>query len=479
MKIKKIALLVAVNMSSAPAFATNGMNLAGYGPVSESMGGVSAAYDNGNAGMINNPATLAMMQSGTSRFDIALGDLMPKVSSSGHDSSAKNFFMPAFGYVRKDGNFAWGAGVIPQGGMGTDYSNGQFWGTMSGFGTVGATPASLTTAQNTRRNMSEVGVGRLIFPLAYQVSDALNIGGSVDYVWAGMDAKWLIDGAHFADFVTGFGGQQRFGTASGSMVAALGGAGVTGLSYGYIDFEKSGKFFQQATSNGWAGNIGFTYKVSPALTIGGAYHAKTHLGDMTTKEGGATMTFSTNLFAGAPVPLSGKVTIHNFQWPETYSLGFSYKANPQWTVNADYKRINWASVMQSLKMTFAADGSAGNGGFANTSVDIEYFQRWKNQDVLQLGAEYKPSDALTLRFGTNIANNPIPDQFVSPLFPAIYKTHYTFGFGYAFSKASSFDFSYVYTPKVSVTNSAGAVGGSNQNISVGGGGWTAMYSYRF
>lgn len=488
MKIKKIALLVAVGMSSAPAFATNGMNLAGYGPVSESMGGVSAAYDNGNAGMINNPATLAMMPSGNSRLDIALGDLMPKVSSVGVNSTAKDFFMPAFGYVRKDGNLAWGAGVIPQGGMGTDYSTGSFWGTMGVFGAGSA--ADLATAQNTKRNMSEVGVGRILFPLAYQVNDNLNIGGSVDFVWAGMDTKWLIDGAHFGDLTGLGGGAHIFGTASGSLLTTVaGGIGasgpLTGLAYGYFDFERSGKFHQQATANGWAGNIGFTYKLSPQLTIGGVYHGKTSLNDMQTGDSSATMTMGAHFNAAGDmtVAVPGKVTIHNFQWPETYSLGLSYRPNSQWLVSADYKRINWAAVMKSLRMTFTADSGAANTamGIAGKSLDIDYFQNWKNQNVLQLGAEYKPNDAWTFRFGTNIANNPIPDQYVSPLFPAIYKTHYTFGFGYAFSKVSSFDFSYVYTPNVSATNNWSAAGGgtTNQNITVGGGGWTAMYSYRF
>ena len=41
------------------AFATNGMNLEGYGPIAHGMGGASMAYDNGTAAIMNNPATLA------------------------------------------------------------------------------------------------------------------------------------------------------------------------------------------------------------------------------------------------------------------------------------------------------------------------------------------------------------------------------------------------------------------------------------
>ena len=77
-----VASLFAASMIASPlAYATNGMNLAGYGPVSESMGGVSMAYDNGTAATINNPATLGFMADGTSRMDVALGDLMPDAAS--------------------------------------------------------------------------------------------------------------------------------------------------------------------------------------------------------------------------------------------------------------------------------------------------------------------------------------------------------------------------------------------------------------
>ena len=37
------------------------------------------------------------------------------------------------------------------------------------------------------------------------------------------------------------------------------------------------------------------------------------------------------------------------------------------------------------------------------------------------------NDALTLRAGLNLANNPIPDQYMNPLFPAIVKNHVTGG----------------------------------------------------
>ncbi|MDO9242838.1 MAG: outer membrane protein transport protein, partial [Rhodocyclaceae bacterium] len=191
MKLNKIAALLAVAGLSSSAFATNGMNMEGYGPIATGMGGASMAYDNGTAGLANNPATISMMKSGTARFDIAVGGLHPDVNArmtgmpdakSGGDA----YYMPAVGYVRKDGKLTYGVGVFAQGGMGTEYAADSFMAAGSG-----------TDAR------SELGVGRLIFPLAYDVSPDFTVGGSVDFVWATLDMKMAASTAQLAGMRTG------------------------------------------------------------------------------------------------------------------------------------------------------------------------------------------------------------------------------------------------------------------------------------
>src|SRR5512142_3333604 len=139
--------------------ATNGMNMEGYGPVAAAMGGASMAYDNGTAAVMNNPATLGLMKEGH-RFDAALGVLAPsvtaKVTGASADSAATAFYMPAVGYVRKSGQWAYGAGIFTQGGMGTEYAGNSFMAAGSGD-----------------KVRSEVGVGRFIVPLVYQLDDKI------------------------------------------------------------------------------------------------------------------------------------------------------------------------------------------------------------------------------------------------------------------------------------------------------------------
>ena len=187
------------------------------------------------------------------------------------------------------------------------------------------------------------------------------------------------------------------------------------------------------------------------------------------------------------MPITGQVTIKNFQWPETYGFGLAYEVDEQWNVMADFKRIKWAQVMKNFNMSFTASDTQASptltGFFGGQTLNFVYYQNWKDQEVIQLGASYKYDDSLTLRFGGNFANNPIPDDYVSPLFPAVMRNHYTAGAGYKFSKNDSVDGSFVYAPKVTVKNNwsmNGMIpGANNQEISLGGMGWQLMYSHLF
>jgi len=73
-----------------------------------------------------------------------------------------------------------------------------------------------------------------------------------------------------------------------------------------------------------------------------------------------------------------------------------------------------------------------------------------------------------------VADNPIPNEYVNPLFPATTKSHYTLGLGYMFTKNHDLNFSFVYAPEVKVTNS-----NTNVDISHSQMNWQLMYSFMF
>ena len=435
------SFLLLCSLTLVPAaHATNGMNMEGYGPIATGMGGASFAYDNGTAAVMNNPATLSLMES-KARLDLAIGFLSPDITTSAPGapdakSSADMFIMPAFGYARKAGDLVYGVGVFAQGGMGTEYDASSFLAFNSGD-----------------KVRSELGVGRLIIPFSYSVNKDFAIAASLDYVWATLDLKMALPGAQFGGLVT---------NCTGPACAGL--PGFAAAPWVRLDFSGGGDMNGAAKGTGFAGKIGAVYKISPEFTVGATYHSKTSLSDLETDSSGASLSV-----AGAGLVGSGKIKVRDFQWPQTYGIGVAWNANKQLLVAADVKVIGWKSVMKDFKMTY--EGPIG--GAPGNTVDFALPQNWKDQTVFELGAAYLFTPDFTGRIGVNIANNPIPDADMNYLFPAIIENSYTLGVGYAFSKASSIDFSLAYAPEVKQTAGNGLTTTHSQmNEQI-------MYSYRF
>ncbi|MCP4275751.1 MAG: aromatic hydrocarbon degradation protein [Gammaproteobacteria bacterium] len=452
------------------AHATNGMNLEGWGPVSKAMGGVGSAIENGTAAVMNNPATLGLMDDGSHRVDLAVGFLGPDVSVDIPGLTAQSdgnaYWMPALGYAQRNGQFTYGVGLFSQGGMGTDYKADSFLAAGSG-----------------EEVRSELSVGRLILPLAFQVNDKFTIGGTLDGVWGGMDLKMAMSGAQFGDFVADLGGTQTYGTASGTMVDGLVGminAGVvTNVNWTRFDFSNSSSFSGKARGYGVGGKLGFTYQLTPQFRLGASYHTKVKLSDM--KADGTTVSMSIDADLGAgpstyEVPVQGEIRVKDFAWPAAINLGLAYQATDKLLLAADLKQYQWSDVMGSFNMSFHADASQSNpvaAGFAGATMDTTLYQDWDDQTVIALGAAYRASDQLTLRAGYNHANNPVPDFYVNPLFPAIVKSAVTAGMGYQFNDRHSVDFAISFVPEETVTSSTGLeISHSQTNFQI-------MYSNQF
>jgi long-chain fatty acid transport protein len=484
---------IASVMVSTTVYATNGMNMEGYGPIATGMGGASMAYDNGAAAMMNNPATIGLMEPGD-RLDVALGFLGPHVKAKDDDPSSPTFgasstssgnayYMPAIGWVFKNGPFSSGLGMFSQGGMGSEYSADSFLAQGSG-----------------EKVRTELSVGRVLVPFAYSINKDLSVGATVDFVWAGLDLKMALTGQQFfnlAGLDASTPNQHQYGSASGSLVNTFTGMFMAGafnpaapVQWARFDFSDSSAFTGKAKATGFGGKLGGVYRISDELAIGATYHSRTALSDMETKS--AKVSFNANVDTGvasggapngsymnATIPLTGKIQVKDFNWPQMAGVGMAYQVSKDLMIVADYKWINWKAVMKEFKMTFTVDaGQAGlAGAFDNTELDASLAQNWKDQHVIMIGAGYKVSPEWTVRGGINYANNPVPDTYLNALFPAIEKTHVTIGAGYMISKASSVDASFTYAPEVKQTSGPNAPEGaamthSQTNAQI-------MYSYQF
>lgn len=438
------------------AHATNGMNMDAWGAKSGGMGGASFAYDSGNSATMNNPATLGLRDHERAEVGLGMTALLPTVVSShplagARDSAGDAYFMPTLSWTRRHGAWTYGAAMLAQGGMGTEYGKGSnlFAGGQSMMGTL----APLSG----KEIRSEVGVGRMMFPLAWRASDALTLAGQLDFVWATMDVKMDVDGATFGRLVAATPG---VGSATGSLVGAFNGAigsgMITNVNYARFDFSDNKAFAGEAKGTGWAGKLGIHYKLSDTLAIGATWHSKTAIDDLKAKR--ATVQMGIVTPGGTlNVPVSGKISVLDFQWPETFGIGLSWQATSRLMLAADLKRIRWADSMKNFSLKFEADATQSNpmaqglvmNGREMTAV-ME--QNWKDHSVLMLGGQYQYTPDLALRAGINVASNPVPDATLNPLFPATIKRHFTVGFGWRIDRQSNLAASLAYAPQVSDTN---------------------------
>ncbi len=462
--------LLALLSASSAAFATNGMNLEGYGAKSHSLGGTSTAFDTGNSGVTNNPATLGLREEGSSEIGIGIRGLHPDVNLeyNGRETGSKGdaYYMPSLSYMRKDGKITWGVAVLAQGGMGTEYGENS---PLFSYGTsMTGAPGVPLSGQDIR---SEVGVGRLMFPVAYNLTENTVIGASLDFLWASMDLRMDMDGAHFGAMSMGQGGSVG-GSMFGTLGGMIGSGMVSDIDYVRYDFSNDNAFLGEAIGYGTGLKVGFTHRFGKLLTVGGSYHSQTRISDLETSNAVLSFSGTGDAFgAGDPVSVKGTIKVRNFEWPATFAAGFALYPAERWMISADVKHIDWSSVMGKFATSFTADNIPSNGPFAGQRLDVEMLQNWKDQTVFSVGVQYRATDRLALRTGASFASNPVPDTWLNPLFPAITENHYTAGFGYRVSDRSSVSAALAWAPEVTRTNADGL------EISHGQLNWSLNYAH--
>lgn len=445
------------------ASATNGMAMAGYGARAGAMGGAGMAYDAGNSNVMNNPAAFGFREPGTV-LGLGLTVLGPEVTAA-HEASGVEarsegdaYPSPSLSLIRTSpGGLTYGAAFLAQGGMGTEYGGETF------------------LSRSGEPVRSEVSFGRLMLPLAYRVNDRVNVAVQLDYLIGNMDLQMDMGGAQVRGLMSGVGGSL---SASPGLGAAL--DGFSAIDYARVDFSNGSDLTGEAQGGGLAGKIGLTLRLTPELTVGAAYHSESRMGDWSTGANGAELAFQGDMGGSTrSVALQGEVAVEDFEWPATYGVGIAYEPGDRLTLAADVKRIVWSEVLETLSLRFkASDSEANNLGpgrdFRGEEVDLALRQEWADQTVVSLGAQLRATAALTLRAGVNLADNPIPDEYLNPLFPAIIEDHYTAGLGYAFTERSRIGLAVTYAPEVEATNPRTGVTSRHSQLN-----GRANYVYRF
>lgn len=423
-KAKRTICATAFILASAPAFATNGTFMPGYGIQSESMGGVGISSGQDAISAAANPANLAFV--GT-RADIDMTAFNPNVTADvqcapdqntfyfgcyhgpGHGgtynypmgtvasgSKASLYFIPNMAMsMQFNEKLSFGMGFVAQSGMGTAYNPNFF---------------SFNAKRQPNNTMVGIQLMQLIVPIsvAYKPVETQSFGFS------------LIPAA------------QRFSAVG---LEAFSGFGIssnpnrlTGQGYDYS--------YGAGARIGWIGKF-FDNK----LALGATYASKIYMSKLDSYSG---------LF-----PSQGELDI-----PANYGIGITLRPVKKWEFAFDAEEILYKDV--------AAFGNAGPGLNGNP-LDVMGLDGhcqgptyaaaclgqpggmgfgWGNQTVYKLGVAYQATEKLTLRAGYNYAHSPIPDTALTfnLLAPATSERHYSIGMTYSVSDQMDVSAMYMRSP---------------------------------
>jgi len=276
----------------------------------------------------------------------------------------------------------------------------------------------------------------------------------------------------------------------------IGAFGVSGMGVDYRN--KDPNFLNMHTTFQFMRIIpALAYKVNDAISISGALHLAYGSLDM-----GANLCTNPNDPNTCWNAGGGQSQTYGIgaQLGVAYNMGdFVYAGlTYQSPVNMTYKRVfdsNNDNIFEDFKLTQPQELAFGVGvkpmDNLKVGMDLRWINwknakgykefQWKDQWVIGLGGEFKPTQKLALRAGYNYGKSPIRGgvkdttrnktipNFAAPFsdfdiaffnligFPAITEHHITLGLGYEFTKNFSIDLAYkhAFNKKVSATDSAG------------------------
>ena len=395
MKLTRVVALMVLAGLTTGVQATNGYFSHGYGMKAKGMGGAATATANDAFGGANNPASMAFVGN---RIDLGADLFSPRreMSRTGAtavpgsvESDSDYFLIPEFGYNRML-NSNLALGV-------TVYGNG---GMNSDYqaGQFNCAPFGGGPGQNALCGVGSLGVDLMQLIVAPTAAFKVAPGHSIGI------APLL--------------GYQRFKAEGLQAFGAISTDPANLTNRGYDD------------AFGYGVRIGYQGKITPTVTIGAAYASKMNFEEFDKYKG---------LFAERG----------DFDIPENYNLGVAWQATPQVLIALDYQRISYSDV-PSIANSSQQLGCPGTGCLGG-STGIGF--GWNDIDVWKLGAEYKYSNALTLRAGFNHGDNPIRSRDVTfnILAPGVVKSHVTLGFTYTLASGNELTMSYMHAFKNEVT----------------------------
>jgi len=401
-KVLLSILLVSSIILPGISQATNGYWAHGYGPKSKSIAGACVAMSFGAMCAASNPASLAIagnrLELGAALFipergftanDDALppSETGPRSILPGRYESENDLFLIPYGAYNKmlDDDSSIGVAIGGNGGMNTQYDSPIF----ENF--ANPNDPSTTPSSTTGIDLSQLFAG---ITYSRKISEHHSFGITPIFAVQSFEATGLQPFTSFSahpDKVTDNGKDYAYG------------AGL---------------------------KIGWLWRVNKHLNLAASYQSEILMSDFNDYKG---------LFADEG----------NFNVPQNYDVGFSYKINSDITFVFDFQHIDYASV--------SAMGNASDLVFTPGSIQLGTKDGlgygWEDMDIVKLGLQWQFKPSLTLRAGYSHASDIFPESqaLFNILSPAVIKEHYTFGFGKQIGSKNEINVAFMYAPNEKVS----------------------------
>lgn len=370
------ALLLAALAIPPPALATNGMFLVGYGAETTGRAGANLAVSDRTLALSANPAGLSQLQG--RHYSVNLSLLAPELESGNAINGSvqgedRLFPLPAVAYIRSphDSRWAWGWGLVAQGGMGATFENENTF-----FGTRDET-------------YTEVRFATLTPTVSYALTEDVSVGATLNAGWADASFRFFPQTSYF--------------NAQDPQNSFFG-----------VDMKRAGG--TQASLR-----LGWSWRARPDLSFGAVYQTETwsnfENGDMVVNFGSHPMLRQ---------KVSYDADMEGFKFASQAGVGVAWRPAPSWVLALDVKRYFWDSAIDTITVNARNPNVQG----APPQIAMPFVFNWRDQWVYALGADYRITPRLTLRAGYNYGEDPVPDATLTPLFPATTERHASLGFAW-------------------------------------------------
>ncbi|MFC1569971.1 OmpP1/FadL family transporter [bacterium] len=248
--------------------------------------------------------------------------------------------------------------------------------------------------------LSKIGVIHFGPAIAYQVTDKLSVGATVNIAYGMMDMIRPVD-----------------------MITAEGLPGE--------DHVMDAQYTEESTGTGFGINAGLLYKASEKLQFGAAVKSRVKVGFSGDAEN--------LLMAGMGAPSKSEIE-RDITWPLWVAGGLAVKPMDKLTLTADVQWTQW-SATEDVIITDYKDPA---WKMALEQADAHKMNlHWDDQTQIRVGAQYQISDLLALRAGYYSDPAPGPDKTANILLPSISNDVITVGFGIE-KGVIDLDFSFEY-----------------------------------